>query len=256
MHRFYLPPERCSGGTLVLDGREAHHALHVLRLRGGDAVTVLDGAGTVFHCTVAGTGRDRVDLAVRERQELPPLPCAITLLQAVPKGKIIESIIQKATELGVARIVPLLTDRVVTHLDASSAEAKTGKWQQVAVEAIKQSGNPWLPTVEAPVTPTIFLARREHFDLALIGSLNDAPVHPRAHFEQHRRAHGRFPARVALWIGPEGDFTPEEVAAARAAGVRPITLGRLVLRVETAAAYCLSVVNHEAAWNAGEPSAS
>ncbi len=252
MHRFYLPPERCNGGALVLDGREAHHALHVLRLRAGDAVTVLDGAGRVFQCAVAGTGRDRMELTVKERQEFPPLPCAVTLLQAVPKGKIIESIIQKATELGVARIVPLLTARVVTHLDSESAEAKAAKWQQVAVEAIKQSGNPWLPAVEPPVTPSAYLARRETFDLALIGSLIDAPSHPRGHFEDYRHRHGRFPASLALWIGPEGDFTPDEIAATKAAGARPITLGRLVLRVETAAAYCLSVVNYEAAWSAGQ----
>ncbi len=248
MHRFHLPPERCDGTSLSLEGREAHHASHVLRVRAGEPVTVLDGAGREFRCAVAGTARDRITLDVKEMKLIPPLPCAITLLQAVPKGKIIESIIQKATELGVARIVPLLAERVVTHLDSESAGAKAEKWQHVAVEAIKQSGNAWLPKVEAPLTPKAFIARGELFDLALVGSLADRPVHPREHFERYQREQGRFPRSVALWIGPEGDFAPAEVDAAKAAGALPITLGRRVLRVETAAAYVLSVVNYEADW--------
>ena len=84
-----------------------------------------------------------------------------SLLQAIPKGKIFETIIQKGTELGAARLVPILSERVVTHLHSEGAAARTEKWQQVAIEAIKQSGNPWLPKVEAPVTTKEFLARRE-----------------------------------------------------------------------------------------------
>ena len=103
--------------------------------------------------------RDKIQLAVLETKTVPAPPCPITLLQAVPKGKIIESIIQKATELGVARIVPLLTERVVMDLDDKHAARKTEKWQQVAIEAIKQCGAAWLPRVEAPVTPKEFLAR-------------------------------------------------------------------------------------------------
>src|SRR4051794_5014263 len=109
MHRFFLPPEQCRGDTLTLRDREAHHARHVLRLRQGERVIVLDGAGQELNCEVSGHDHDSLSLRVLERKLIPPLPCAITLLQAIPKGKIIESIIQKATELGASRIVPLLS---------------------------------------------------------------------------------------------------------------------------------------------------
>src|SRR3954470_5076250 len=112
VHRFYLPPGDSKSGPLTLTGREAHHALHVLRIRRGERVTVLDGVGGELLCDVQNFGHDQLQLAVVEQKSVPPPPCPITLLQAVPKGKIIESIIQKATELGAARIVPLLTERV------------------------------------------------------------------------------------------------------------------------------------------------
>ena len=99
---------------------------------------------------VWGSLRHEAALRLREKKTHPPLPCRVTLAQALPKGKIIESIIQKATELGVAEIVPLLTERVATRLDDDAAEGKGNKWQQVAIEAIKQCGQPWLPKVAAP----------------------------------------------------------------------------------------------------------
>lgn len=245
MHRFYLPPAECGGGSILLQGREAHHALHVLRLRPGENVTVLDGAGREHRCRVSGREQDALRLQVEEVLAAPPRPFAITLLQAVPKGKIIEDIIQKATELGVARIVPILSERVVTQVDAETAEGKGVKWQTVAVEAIKQSGNPWLPVVETPVTPVTYLARRETFDLALVGCLEEGSRHPRVWFDEFAAAHGRKPRQLCVWVGPEGDFTPAEYRQIKEAGARPMTLGPLVLRVETAAIYALSIVNYE-----------
>ena len=245
MHRFYLPPIECKTGPLTLAGREAHHALHVLRMRKGDQVTILDGAGREFLCAVENFDRDKIQLSILETKTVPPPPCPITLLQAVPKGKIIESIIQKATELGVARIVPLLTERVVMELDDKHAARKTEKWQQVAIEAIKQCGTAWLPRVEAPVTPKEFLARAEAFELPLVASLQPGAQHPRNYFQKFESQHTRKPKSACVWIGPEGDFTVEEVAAITSAGALPMTLGKLVLRVETAATYCLSVLNYE-----------
>ena len=160
MHRFYLPPERCAGNALRLDGREAHHALDVLRVKRGGQVVVLDGAGHEFFCEVENGSRDGVELRVTKKNFIPPLPCQITLLQALPKGKIIETIIQKSVELGAQRIVPLLTERVVAQLDDESAEPKREKWQQVAIEAVKQCGAAWLPEIEAPMTIEKFLAPR------------------------------------------------------------------------------------------------
>jgi len=245
MHRFYLPPEQAQTPGLTLTGREAHHALHVLRVASGERVVVLDGAGQELRCEVQNAGRDTVQLAVIERNRLPPLPCQITLLQAIPKARLIEDIIEKAVELGVHRVVPLLSERVVTQLDAASAEAKAAKWRLTAIEALKQSGNPWLPQIDTPLTPHAFLAQRPAFDLALIGSLQDDRRHPRAPIHDYRRKHQRPPCSAAIWVGPEGDFTPAEVALARASGAHPISLGRLVLRCETAAIYCLSVLNYE-----------
>lgn len=245
MHRFYLPPEDCRGCSLHLDGREAHHALHVLRLKQGERVTVLDGAGNDFLCNVENTAKDSLTLAVKEKKIHPAPPCPVTLFIAIPKGKIIEDIIQKAVELGTSRIVPLLTERVVTHLDRDGAEQKREKWQQVAVEAIKQCGAAWLPKVDAPVTLKECLAGGEKPELMLVGSLQTERRHPRVWLQEFQQRASRRPGSAGVWIGPEGDFTLAELQAIESAGALPITLGNLTLRVETAALYCLSFLNYE-----------
>jgi 16S rRNA (uracil1498-N3)-methyltransferase len=249
MHRFFLPPSECQAGPLMLSGREAHHALHVLRIRRGERVTVLDGAGGELICDVEDFDRDKIQLCVAEKKLVPPLPCQITLLQAVPKGKIIESIIQKAVELSVARIVPILSERVVTQLDAKDAENKREKWQQVAVEAIKQCGATWLPKIETPQMIKEFLKHLPKniapFDLSLVGSLQQERRHPKEIFREFEKQNGRLPKSAAVWIGPEGDFTRDELQTIQNSGAVPITLGNLTLRVETAAIYCLSVLNYE-----------
>ncbi|MBA4149758.1 MAG: 16S rRNA (uracil(1498)-N(3))-methyltransferase [Verrucomicrobia bacterium] len=244
MHRFYLP-EAKSETSLTLTEREAHHAANVLRIRKGEIVTVLNGTGAEFLCEAQEVSKRNVTLAIREKKTVAPLPYQLTLLQAVPKGKLMETIIQKATELGVSRIVPLLTERVITQVGDDRAEEKREKWQQVAIEAIKQCGQPWLPKVEAPMTPADFLRRGNNFDLPLIASLQFGSQHPRAFFSNYREMNQRAPKSVCIWVGPEGDFTPAEVEQIIASGVMPITLGRLVLRCETAAIYCLSVISYE-----------
>ena len=245
MHRFYLTPGSTQGDSLRLDGREAHHALHVLRLERGELITILDGVGNEFLCAVKNSSRDAVTFSVSLKNFTPPPPCSITLLQAVPKGKIIESIIQKAVELGARRIVPLLTEHVVTHLGEKDRADKRDKWQQVAIEAIKQCGAAWLPKIEAPMTIEQYLARKEKFDLSLVGSLQSDRRPPRECLGGFQAKHGRLPQSVGIWIGPEGDFTLDELKAIQTSGALPISLGRLVLRVETAAIYCLSILNYE-----------
>jgi 16S rRNA (uracil1498-N3)-methyltransferase len=245
MHRFYLPPEKCRGNSLRLDEREAHHALHVLRLQRGERVTVLDGVGNEFFCEVENTSKDSLSLSVKEKKSTLAPPCPITLLVAIPKGKIIEDIIQKSVELGANRIIPLLTERVVSQFDREGAEQKREKWQQVAIEAGKQCGARWLPKVETPQTISEFLARGEKIELSFVGSLQTERKHPRARFQEFQKQHGRLPRSVGVWIGPEGDFTLTELQAIENSGVRPITLGELTLRVETAVIYCLSILNYE-----------
>lgn len=245
MHRFYLPPAQCQGATLELTDSEAHHATRVLRLEPKDQAVVLDGAGHTFACEVSEITKRTVRLNVITKTFAPPLPCQITLLQAMPKPKAMDYIVQKATELGVARIVPLLTERVVSQLDERAAADKAEKLLPVALEAIKQCGSPWLPKIEAPLPLKKFLERREAFDLSVVASLQPNPKHARDVINEFRTTQYRAPATAALWIGPEGDFTPAEMEAIQASGARPITLGRLVLRSDTAAIYGLSVLNHE-----------
>lgn len=246
MHRFYLPPEQCGGQTLILSGREAHHGADVLRLRRGERVTVLNGVGGESLCEVEQVVRRQVTLRVVERRSLPPLPFQLTLLQALPKGKAFETIIQKATELGAFRLVPLLSERVVAAPEGEKKTAdKIEKWRLIAIESIKQCGSAWLPRIEPPVTPAHFLARKESFELPLVASLHGGARHPREYFAAYRAERGRLPRSLCVWIGPEGDFTPDEVAMITAAGAQPMTLGRLVLRTDTAATYCLAIINYE-----------
>jgi 16S rRNA (uracil1498-N3)-methyltransferase len=198
-----------------------------------------------MRCAVRGRERDALRLKVIDRRAIARRSYSITLLQAIPKGKIIEDIIQKATELGAARIVPILSERVVTHLDPASAAAKAAKWQTIAVEAIKQCGNPWLPKVEIPICVNDFVSRGEQFELPLVGCLEESSRHPRVWFEEFLREHNRRPRTLCVWVGPEGDFSSAEYQLIQQFGARPITLGPLVLRTETAASYCLSVLNYE-----------
>jgi 16S rRNA (uracil1498-N3)-methyltransferase len=241
MRRFYLPSHECRSDHLVLTGSQAHHAADVLRLKAGDEVAVLDGAGGESACRVEAVTRKRVQLTVQGRTTEAPPPWRITLIQAIPKGKMFEAIIQKATELGTWRIVPLLSQRVTIHLEGESVEHKAEKWRLTAVEAIKQCGQPWLPQVETPMTLPAWLGRGEQFDLTIVASLQEDRRHLRAYFP----AGARRPQTIAVWIGPEGDFAPEEMEAIRGAGALPITLGPLVLRSETAALCALAVINHE-----------
>jgi len=244
MHRFYLPAKELSGNTLLLKGREAHHGADVLRLRPGESVEVLDGAGLRLRCDVRRVDRKEIELAVWERRECGLPEFEITLLQAIVKGKTMETIVQKATELGVLRIVPVQTERVVAQLDEERGQDKREKWRLTAIEAIKQCGSLWLPTIERPVTPAAFFKTGQKFDLALVGSLAGDGQHARHWFQSLSSK----PRSVAIWIGPEGDFTPAELESIRGAGAKPITLGNLVLRADTAAICSLALVRHELDW--------
>jgi 16S rRNA (uracil1498-N3)-methyltransferase len=246
MHRFYLPPELARDPVVFLTGREAHHAMHVLRLRPGEKVAILDGAGQQIDAEVLLIERDRVGLKVLSRAAGSALPCQVTLLQAIPKGKLIESIVQKATELGTSRVVPILSERVVRKLDADQAVRETEKLRTVAIEAIKQCGCPWLPKVELPMTIEDFLSRGEPYEMPLVASLHELSRHPRDWFRSYIDNHTRLPRTVCIWIGPEGDFTPAELKSIEGSGALPITLGPFVLRTETAAIYSVSVINYEA----------
>ena len=241
MHRFYIPPEKWNADPLVLDDTETHHARHVLRLAAGDRVTVFNGRGAEATAEIVS-----LDETARLRRVLEsktqPLACRITLAQAVPKGKNMEFIIQKATELGAAAIAPLISERTVVRIDADDIRKKHAKWQETVIEAAKQCGQNWLPEVQLPRTPREFFDARQRFDLMLIASLQPDAIHFKKVLAEMGEA---APREVLILVGPEGDFTPAEINLAKSHGCRPITLGPIVLRTETAAIYCLSVLSYE-----------
>ena len=239
MHRFLVPEVRYPA-VLPLPEPEALHASRVLRLRTGDPVTLLNGAGGEASGIVENCGRHGVDIRTTGLIQHPAPATHITLLQAVAKGPAMEGLIHRAVELGAHRLVPLVTDRSVSRPDA--AGDKQARWQTIAREALKQSGNPWLMAVEAPETLVSWWKRRELFDLVVIASLLDAPRPLLDHLSRFQQNHGRLPKTVALVVGPEGDFTAQEYGQFREVGAVSFSLGPLVLRVETATTAALAIL--------------
>lgn len=246
MHRFYIPPPDWNPDALALRGAEAHHARDVLRLKTGARVALFDGRGHEITAEITETKRGHISLRKLHEARTPPLPCRITLAQAIPKGKNMELIVQKAVEIGAAEIVPLVSERTVVQLEANEARQKQEKWRSIAIEAAKQCGQNWLPEVQLPQKPRDFFeASSTQLDLRLIGSLQSDARHLKTVIGDYEREQGQPPRNVLVCVGPEGDFTPAELALARSHGCQPITLGPIILRVETAAIYCLSVLSYE-----------
>jgi 16S rRNA (uracil1498-N3)-methyltransferase len=177
--------------------------------------------------------------------ETPALRCQIILGQAIPKGKNMDLIVQKAVEIGAAEVAPIISDRTVVQVDLENAAQKRAKWQQIAIEAAKQCGQNWLPQVHEPRSLGDFFAASATFDLRLIGSLQPDAQHLKEILADYSSEHRHLPGSVLMLVGPEGDFTPAELALARRHGCHPITLGPIILRVETAAIYCLSILSYE-----------
>ena len=171
MHRFYLPPKEWNSATPALDEGECHHVLDVLRFGVGDHVTVFDGEGAEARAQITIVEGKRIELRIGQKIRSQPLACAITLAQAVPKGKHMDFIVQKATELGATRIAPLFSDRTVVQLDASDAEKKREKWREIAIEACKQCGQNRIPEIAAPSKPKAFFEKQEQSEIMLIASL-------------------------------------------------------------------------------------
>ncbi|MFO1460385.1 MAG: RsmE family RNA methyltransferase [Verrucomicrobiota bacterium] len=240
MHRFFIPGLRADATEILLPEGEANHAIRVLRIGPGDAVVLLDGAGGELHGRVLATGRNDVRVGIVRRVQHSRRSCELILLQAIAKGPAMEGLLHRAVELGCARVIPLLAERSVSRPD--DPEAKQLRWQGIAHEAAKQSGNPWRMEVGLPTPPAAWIQQEVLPELLVVASLADSPTHPRRILEDFQREHGRLPARVGVLIGPEGDFSPSEYQLFRAAGARAFSLGPHVLRVETAVTAALAVL--------------
>ena len=243
--RAFCAPTTAEPAELTLSPEESHHLVAVNRARAGDTVVAFDGRGREWICDLVGDRKNAAVLKVRFKQRFEPLPYEITLGQALPKGQFMDSIVRKATEIGAARIVPLESERTQVHLDGDRSDRKIEKWQTAALEAAKQCGNPFVPGIEPVQNAAAFMESARGFDLKLIASLQPGAKSLKTVLAAFRAAHGRSPRKVLWLVGPEGDFTPAEMSLSKTAGFEPITLGRLVLRCETAAAYALSVLSYE-----------
>lgn len=245
MHRFFDPAPEIVGDLLRLPKSEARHAVSVLRVREGDRVAVLDGAGGEWVCEVVGRGRRDAELRVVESRRHERPRHRLALVQGIVKGKAMELIIQKATELGASRIAPLIVERTVARPDPAEGAAKLAKWRAIAIESLKQCGTFWLPDIASPCALPQFLSEVSEFDLSLVASLGEGCSDPRTVFSEFREIHGGNPESAAIWIGPEGDFSPLELDAIQSAGVRAVSLGPLTLRSDTAAICGLAIVGAE-----------
>ena len=232
MRRFYSETLPEAGAQLRLGGDEAHHAVKVLRLGAGDPVQLLDGRGTIAEAVVTAVERERRELLLAcrivSRRCCPPPRRPVRLLVAPPRAKLMGQIVRQATELGVCRLTPVLCGFSVARPDAEGGGL--AHWREEALAALKQSGNPYLPVLDEPVS----------FAEAVAGEtapgLFGAPPDPRGTFT------GTLPAEgpsLPLWVGPEGGFTEEETARLLAAGHRPLAIGSWILRIETAVAALL-----------------
>lgn len=207
-------------GTVRLVDNEAHHFLHVMRGKIGDRLTLFDGSGAEFEAEVTKTTRREVMLAVLSREEVDREPgVELTLGVAIPKGDRQKVLVEKLTELGVARLVPLVTERSVAAPKASGLE----KLRRAVVEASKQCGRNRLMVIDEPVPLAEFLASTEADRRLIAHPYGGTAVEPPA------------AGTIAVAVGPEGGFSDSEVATARDAGWAPLTLGRSILRIETAA---------------------
>jgi 16S rRNA (uracil1498-N3)-methyltransferase len=242
MHRVLVAPQSVRHDRITItDPADLHHLIRVLRVRPGEPIECFDGAGRRFAGTILRATPRLLEVSVLERGRPAPPAVRLTLVQALIRPERFEWVLQKATELGVERIVPLVTERVRIRLPADREPAKRVRWRRIMQEAAAQCGQPALPKLAAPQTLHEWLESSGAGERVLIATLEAGTVPLREALRGMSAA-----ASAAILIGPEGDFTPEEVALARRRGAQPISLGRLTLRAETAAITAIAVMRYAA----------
>lgn len=228
-----------NGAEAVLQGDRARYLSRVLRLRVGDEITVFDGTGPEWSATIADMTRSTATLVLGERLEsAAESPLDAHLVQGVSRGERMDYVVQKATELGVKRITPVLTEYGVVRLDEQRAAKRRSHWEGVAASACEQSGRTRLPLIDAPMAlKDWFGARAAGADVELI--LAPGAATPLAAISAPRTT-------VCFLVGPEGGFSQIEYEDAEVVGFRPVSLGPRILRTETAAVAALAIM--QASW--------
>lgn len=236
MPRFFV--DAISGETFCLTGENAAHAAKSLRMRVGEELTICDQSGVDHHCCITSVSPDEVTGVVeRSVPNTAELPCAVSLYVAVPKGDKLEQIVQKAVELGVCDITPVLTERCVSRPDNKSMAKRIERLNKIALEAAKQCGRGRVPTVRDMVEFKAALTRMKTAGTAMLCYEKGGERIARLVGADHNGA-------VAVMTGSEGGFSPDEARQAMDAGIVPVTLGARILRAETAPLYVLSVLSH------------
>ena len=241
MHHFFVRPEQISGKEAYIEGPDWNHAANVLRVRPGEQVLLSAGEDWDYLCTVREVDRagQRVLLSVlEENRDTRELPVKISLYQGLPKSDKMELIIQKAVELGAARVIPVETARCVVKLDRKKAESKRSRWQAISESAAKQSGRSVIPEIAMPMKYAAALKEAADCDIRLI------PYENAEGMERTRKILESVQPgqKIAVFIGPEGGFEETEIRQAEEAGFEAVTLGKRILRTETAGFVVLSLL--------------
>ena len=248
MHRHFIETEKLLLPMITLAKEEARHLQTVLRLRMNDEVELFDGRGVTVLARVVSAERNGMTLSpVAAPVRHAPHACKLVLFVCVSKAKRMDWTVEKAVELGASQIVPVISARTIVRLDdEDDAEGKTERWQRIAIEAARQSGTAWLPEISAPITTAEACAQIRAQDRAttptFVAALSPDAIPMKQALTKWR---SQNPATAGWFVGPEGDFTPEELQQVIAAGAIPVSLGHQILRAETAAIWGLCVLGAE-----------
>ncbi|MCD5401528.1 16S rRNA (uracil(1498)-N(3))-methyltransferase [candidate division NPL-UPA2 bacterium] len=243
MTRFLVSPEKVKGDRITIEGREVHHLRNVLRLRKGERVICFDGRGKEYEGTIASFSPGQAEIKIEKSKKLKKeLPLKITLAPSLIRASKMDLVIQKCTELGVFRLMPMRTERSLVKLDEAKSRARRERWQRLAEEAAKQSGRVQVPQIEEVRDFASILRGAGDFDLAII-LWEEAGGE--GSFKKVLTKRLSLSESVLLLIGPEGGFPAREVAEAKKAGLLPVSLGPRLLKAETAAIVAVAILAYE-----------